>query len=198
MKTIFTIPILQRAVYWKTQTEVNFRSPSYGSSWACGIRPIIGIFLIWIDGCQNDITPVIFSWINGITPILIIVTFHQISLLSTLVLLSFCDNVLAFFSVDCQLWEDFSAASMNALKLPLLSHSSCSLNTASTRGGLSSCFVLEHVKLRYIFALLSSRIILTRFIFCLPNFVSLFFYSLFSFLIPAPHFLKHYAISKFY
>ena len=30
-----------------SMVEVNFTSPSYGSPCACGIRPLIGIFLIW-------------------------------------------------------------------------------------------------------------------------------------------------------
>ena len=36
------------------EREVNLGS-LYGSSWACGIWPLIGIFLIWIDECKNDI-----------------------------------------------------------------------------------------------------------------------------------------------
>ena len=35
------------------EREVNFGSPSYGSPWACGIWPLIGISLIWIDECPQ-------------------------------------------------------------------------------------------------------------------------------------------------
>ena len=44
-----------------------------------------------------------------------------------------------------QIWEDSSAANMNVLQLPLLSHSRCSSNAASARGVLSTCLVLEYV-----------------------------------------------------
>ena len=49
-----------------------------------------------------------------------------------------------------QLWEYFSAASMNVLQLPLLSHSRCpASNAASARGGLSICSVLKHVTVAF-------------------------------------------------
>ena len=45
------------------EREVNFRYPSYCSPWACGIWPIIGIFLIWVDEYKNKIT-----WFNLLPP----------------------------------------------------------------------------------------------------------------------------------
>ena len=73
------------------EREVNFGSPSYGSPWACGIWPLIGIFLIWIDECKNDITWVIFSpRVNGITVILIIVTFIRFTAVSTCPVVILC------------------------------------------------------------------------------------------------------------
>ena len=44
--------------------EVNFRCPSYGSPWACGIWLLIVIFLIWINECKYDITWVICPGIS--------------------------------------------------------------------------------------------------------------------------------------
>ena len=80
MKAIFTIPILHKS----KEREVNFGTLSYWSPWACGIWPIIGIFPIRIDECQSDLPWVIFSpRINGITAILIIVTFIRFTAVST-------------------------------------------------------------------------------------------------------------------
>ena len=66
-KSIFTFLMLQRA----EKKDQNKGSASYGSSRACDIWPLTGIFFIWIDKCKNDIPWVIFSpRVNGITVIL--------------------------------------------------------------------------------------------------------------------------------
>jgi len=183
MKTIFTIPIPQRAVYQKKklrlkEREVNFRSPSYGSPWVCGIWPIIGILLIWINECKNYITRVIFCpWVNGITFIFILVTFIRFTAVS-----AYPVTILCQCTGISQYWLASYETTLLLQALPFLSHFCCSSNAASARVGLSTCFVLEHVypfKLCYIFAPLKPRIILIRFIFCLPTFLCRFFFSLF-------------------
>ena len=98
MKTIFRIPILQRTFFVlekskSKEREVNLGS-LYGSSWARGIWPLIGIFLIWIDECKvlglgsfrvlGSFAWVMFSRrINATTAILIIVTFIRFTAVST-------------------------------------------------------------------------------------------------------------------
>ena len=102
------------------EREVNFWSPSYGSPWARGIWPIIGIFLIWINERKNDITWLIFSplpsRVNGFTVILLIVTFTCLTAVSACPVVILCQ-------CPGQLWEDSSTASMNVFQLPILSHS---------------------------------------------------------------------------
>ena len=56
-----------------------------------------------------------------------------------------------------QLLEYSSAAGMNVLQLPLLSHSCCFSNAASARGGSSTCLVLEHVALLAILLIQSGK-----------------------------------------
>lgn len=74
--------------------EVNFWSPSYGSPWACGIWPIVGIFLIWINERKNDIAWLIFSplpyRVNGFTVILLIVTFTCLTAVSACPVVILC------------------------------------------------------------------------------------------------------------
>ena len=154
--------------------EVNFWSPSYGSPWARGIWPIIGIFLIWINERKNDITWLIFSplpsRVNGFTVILLIVTFTCLTAVSACPVVILCQ-------CPGQLWEDSSTASMNVFQLPILSHS-CLFKCCFSPWSLKYLFSLKHVVLevRYIFAQLSPRIILTWFIFFPLPFLLLSFY----------------------
>ena len=57
LKFLNKISLCDFAMDTLSMVEVNLRSPSYGSPWACGVWPLIGIFefLIWINECKYDI-----------------------------------------------------------------------------------------------------------------------------------------------
>ena len=115
--------------------------------------------------------------VNGITFIFILVTFIRFTAVS-----AYPVTILCQCTGISQYWLASYETTLLLQALPFLSHFCCSSNAASARVGLSTCFVLEHVypfKLCYIFAPLKPRIILIRFIFCLPTFLCRFFFSLF-------------------
>ena len=87
---------------------------------------------------------------------------------------------------------------MIVLQLPLLSHSCCSSNAASARGGLSSCFALEHIAFVALLHLCTaqSKDYLHMIHLLPPNFPSPFLLLSLFLLIPALHLLKRCAITK--
>ena len=87
---------------------------------------------------------------------------------------------------------------MIVLQLPLLSHSCCSLNAASARAGLGTCFALEHIAFVVLLHLCTaqSKDYLHMIHLLLPNIPLPFLLLSLFLLIPAVHLLKRYAFSK--